>query len=249
MKAIKIITVALAGLAIIACNNGAPAGSAAKAVQPSKALIDSVSYLLGINYGQNIKSYNFGDLNYSEIVKGMKDFINAEGSVYDENFTDQFKVDPNNMGDIINGFLEKRSQYVSLLNKEKEEKFLEANKNKPNVKVTASGLQYQIIEPGSSDKPGPADTVYVRYKGQLIDGTVFDEVPANEDPIPLTLNRVIAGWQEGIPLVGEGGKIKLFIPSELGYGTSGTQGIEPYSTLIFDVEVSEVRPYIEPVIE
>lgn len=246
MKATKLIIVALAGLSIVACSGSKSSSPEIKAVTPSKAQIDSVSYLLGINFGSTIKGYNFGDLNYAEMVKGMKDFVNSEGTPYDEDFAEQFKIDPNTMGDVINGFLEKRSQLVSLTNKEAQDKFLEANKNKANVSVSPSGLQYQIIEPGSSTHPGPQDTVYVRYKGTLLDGTVFDEVASDADPIALTLNQVIPGWTEGIQLVGEGGKIKLFVPADLGYGASGTQGIEPNSLLIFDVEVAEVRPYVIP---
>ena len=89
-------------------------------------------------------------------------------------------------------------------------------------------------------KPGPKDTVKVNYKGTLLDGTVFDETKG--EPVQLMLNRVIPGWTEGIQLVGEGGKIKLFIPAE---GERGQQGIEPNSTLLFDVEVVEVHPFVE----
>ena len=85
----------------------------------------------------------------------------------------------------------------------------------------------------------------MNYKGTLLDGTVFDEVAPEMDPIDLPLNRVIPGWTEGLQLVGEGGLVKLYIPSRLGYGERGTQGIEPNSTLIFDVEVVEVKPYAE----
>lgn len=88
----------------------------------------------------------------------------------------------------------------------------------------------------------------VRYKGALIDGTVFDETPEGADPVRLMLNRVIPGWTEGIQLVGKGGKIQLFIPSDLGYGEMGSQGaIGPNEVLVFDVEVADVMPYVEPV--
>ena len=98
-------------------------------------------------------------------------------------------------------------------------------------------------------KPGPQDTVLVRYKGTLIDGTVFDEVDAESEPIRLTLDRVISGWTEGLQLIGEGGKAQLYIPSELGYGANGSGSIEPNSTLIFDVELVQVFPYIDPKID
>ena len=78
---------------------------------------------------------------------------------------------------------------------------------------------------------------------------MFDEVAADAEPIRLTLDRVIPGWTEGLQLIGEGGKAQLYIPSELGYGANGTGGIEPYSTLIFDVELEKVFPYIDPKVD
>jgi FKBP-type peptidyl-prolyl cis-trans isomerase len=94
-------------------------------------------------------------------------------------------------------------------------------------------------------KPGPKDTVWVKYKGTLIDGTVFDETPEDAEPARLMLNRVIPAWTEGLQLIGEGGKIQLTVPSKLGYGERGTQGIEPNSTLLFDVELTKVGKFVE----
>ena len=147
------------------------------------------------------------------------------------------------MNDLFNAFLEKRQKYTLAVNKEKGEKFLAENAKKEGVVVSDSGLQYIIEEAGSDVKAGPKDTVKVNYKGTLLDGTVFDETKG--EPVQLMLNRVIPGWTEGIQLVGEGGKIKLFIPAELAYGERGQQGIEPNSTLLFDVEVVEVHPFVE----
>ena len=210
MKVNKIFVVLLMGLAVAACS-GQPSGDTLpKEFQPSKAQVDSVSYLLGINFGSFLKGYDFGgDLNYGEIVKGMKDFVYAKGDTRDDDFVKQFKIDPNEMNDLFNNFLEKRRSGVSMMNLQKGEKFLEANAKKDGVVTTESGLQYKIVEPGNDVKPGPQDTVWVRYKGTLIDGTVFDAVADDADPIMLTLNRVVPGWTEGLQLVGEGGKIDL----------------------------------------
>ena len=237
MKATKFLAVLLIGLAFAACT-GKPGEQLPKEFQPSKATVDSVSYLLGINFGK--------DMNYSEIVRGIKDFVNAEGDFQDPDFVKQFKVDPNQMNDLFNRYLENRRQGVAAAAKEKSEKFLADNAKKADVVTTESGLQYKILEPGSDVKPGPQDTVWVRYKGTLIDGTVFDQVAEDADPIRLTLNRVVPGWTEGLQLVGEGGKIQLFIPSELGYGEQGTQGIPGNSALLFDVELTKVGKYVEP---
>ena len=133
-----------------------------------------------------------------------------------------------------------------MMNKQKGEKFLESNGKKDGVVTTESGLQYKIIEAGNDVKPGPQDTVWVRYKGSLLDGTVFDQVSEDAEPIRLTLNRVVPGWTEGLQLIGEGGKIDLFIPSELGYGEQGQQTIPGNSVLLFNVELTKVAPYVEP---
>lgn len=220
----------------------------AKDYAPSKKQIDSVSYLVGINFGSFIKGYNFGDLNFNEIKKGIDDFVNAKGNQRSPEFNEQFKISPELMNDLFSAYLDKMRMKTALENKEKGDKFLASNKSKAGVEVTPSGLQYKIIEAGSDVKPGPQDTVMVRYKGALIDGTVFDETPEGADPVRLMLNRVIPGWTEGIQLVGKGGKIQLFIPSDLGYGEMGSQGaIGPNEVLVFDVEVADVMPYVEPV--
>ena len=247
MKANKLLAVLIIGLSLAACTSK-PAGDAIpKEFQPSRSQVDSVSYLLGINFGSFMANYDFGkDMNYSEIVRGIKDFVNAEGDFQDPDFVKQFKVDPNQMNDLFNRYLENRRQGVAAAAKEKSEKFLADNAKKADVVTTESGLQYKILEPGSDVKPGPQDTVWVRYKGTLIDGTVFDQVAEDADPIRLTLNRVVPGWTEGLQLVGEGGKIQLFIPSELGYGEQGTQGIPGNSALLFDVELTKVGKYVEP---
>ena len=254
MKARKFLIVALAlSVATVACsqnNTKLPDGTDAKALLPSKAQVDSVSYLLGINFGSFLKSYNFGeDLNYAQMKEGMVDFLKAEGNQNDPEFVNQFKVNPELMNDLFNSFLEKRNDYLMALNLAKENSFLAADAKKDGVQTTDSGLQYKIIEAGNSVKPGPQDTVLVRYKGTLIDGTVFDEVDAESEPIRLTLDRVISGWTEGLQLIGEGGKAQLYIPSELGYGANGSGSIEPNSTLIFDVELVQVFPYIDPKID
>lgn len=207
---------------------------------PSAAEVDSVSYLIGINFGSFIKGYDFGDVNLAQVKKGMLAFINAEGDQTDPDFTAQFDVDPNEMNRIFNDYLTKRQNYVAAVNKAEGEAFLEANKAKDGVEVTESGLQYKIINEGNDVKASATDTVWVHYRGTLLDGTQFDASPAEGAPVQMMLNRVIKGWTEGLQLVGEGGKIELYIPSDLAYGERGNRSIKPNSTLIFEVEVTKV---------
>ena len=223
----------------------APKPKTAKDYVSKKSEKDSVAYLIGVNFGSFIKGYNFGDdLSYAQIKKGMKAFIKAKGNFRDPDFNKQFKINPESMNEVFNNYLEKRHNYTSLINKEKGEKFLKANAGRGGVVTTPSGLQYKIIAEGNDVKPGPVDTVWVNYKGTLLDGTVFDQTAEGAEPARMNLNRVIPGWTEGLQLVGEGGEIELFIPSELAYGEGGSQGIEPNSTLIFNVKVSKVGKFV-----
>lgn len=125
-------------------------------------------------------------------------------------------------------------------NRTKGEKFLAENKTKPGVKATQSGLQYQILEEGKGKSPKATDTVRVHYKGQLIDGTVFDSSYERGEPVEFPLSGVIRGWTEGLQLMKTGGKARLYVPSDLAYGPQGRPGIPPNSVLIFDVELLEV---------
>ena len=127
-------------------------------------------------------------------------------------------------------------------NKVEGEKFLAANKSKPGVKTTASGLQYSVIKEGTGAMPKVNSQVKVHYRGTLIDGkTEFDSSYARNEPATFALNQVIGGWTEGLQLMKAGSKYKFFIPSALAYGEGG-QGatIGPNAVLIFEVELLEV---------
>ena len=247
MKISKIFAIASAAVLMVACGTPAAEGSKeVKALLPSKSLTDSASYLIGVNFGSWIKGNNFGELNYNEIVKGIKDFMKAEGSQQDSNFVKQFKINPEEMNAVLDGFIQKRRAYTSALNSEKGKEYIENFLKEEGAVQTESGLAYKIIEAGSDKKAtSDKDTVWVNYKGTLLDGTVFDQ----NDDINFTLGRVIKGWSEGMKLVGEGGKIKLVIPGDLAYGEYGTRGIEPNATLVFDVDLNKVGTFVEPVEE
>ena len=120
--------------------------------------------------------------------------------------------------------------------------FLASNAKKPGVKVTASGLQYQVLKNGTGKRPIKTDVVKVNYEGRLIDGTIFDSSYKRGEPVTFALNQVIDGWTEALQLMNEGSKYRLFVPAKLGYGETGNNEIEPNSVLIFDVELLEVNP-------
>jgi len=121
------------------------------------------------------------------------------------------------------------------------QKFLADNATKEGVQTTASGLQYKVETMGTGPKPVATDTVKVHYRGTLLDGTEFDSSYARNEPISFGLNRVIAGWTEGVQLMPVGSKFIFWIKPELAYGESGGGPIPPNSTLKFEVELLDIE--------
>lgn len=243
MNTIKFFAIAACAAVLAVSCNSTSSDVAVDAELPTAAEVDSVSYLIGVNFGSFLKGNNFAEnldeINMSEIKKGMQDFLAAEGSPYDAEFGAQFKINPDQMGRLLNGFISKKQSYKAAKNLAEGKAFLAKNALKDNVDTTASGLQYTIVAEGAAEKVAPQDTVWVNYKGTLLNGKVFDE----NDSTQFVANRVIKGWTEGLGLLGEGGKATFYIPANLAYGERGNRNIEPNSTLIFDVEVLKVGKY------
>lgn len=225
MKTLKSIAiVAIASIMISSCGEKKTVDS----VKVSKELTDSASYAVGVSFGMMLKNANFGDLNFTELTKAMKEVL--AGS--------ELKIDDMTANVVIQRYMAIRQEMVGEANKLKGTEFLEKNKLNDSVQVTESGLQYKIIIPGSDIKPVAEDTVSVFYRGTLTDGTEFDSSMGNAEPVSFPVNAVIPGWSEGVKLIGEGGKIRLYIPSDLAYGSQQAGPIiTPNSTLIFDVEL------------
>jgi len=197
----------------------------------TKEFSDSVSYAVGASVGSMIKQAEFGQLNMKEVHKAIDDVL-ADKTL---------KVDMNLANDIITRYLIKKQEAASIENTEKGLKFLEENKGKEGVITLESGLQYKILAEGNGVTPAAEDTVEVHYKGTLIDGTEFDSSHTRGETATLVLNQFIPGWVEGVQKVSEGGKIELYIPAELAYGSQKMGTIEPGSTLIFEVELIKIK--------
>ena len=245
MKAIKILAAAFMASMVMSCGTTPKESVKVDVELPSSAQVDSVSYLLGVNFGSMIKNNNFAEnlseLNMNEVKKGMADFLAAEGSPYEESFGEQFKVNPKVMNDLFNNYLQKKQEYKAAVNRAKEEAFLADNAKKAGVQTTDSGLQYMLVNEGAEYKVQPQDTVWVSYKGSLLDGEVFDQ----NDSTMFIADRVIKGWTEGLGYLGEGGEATFYIPSELAYGERGNRAIAPNSTLVFEVKVHKVGKFVE----
>ena len=233
IKFLTVLTIATS-IMLASCGTGQLKG------QKLKTTTDSLSYAFGIiNYYGLANDSLF--LDPDMVAKGMKD---------GEKGTPLWTEDEAR-GVIIIYFNEreqKRAQERAEANKalykehiEENERFLAENKNKPGVITTASGLQYEVITMGTGAMPTNANSVRVHYVGTLIDGTEFDSSISRGEPAEFGVPYVIQGWVEALQLMPVGSKFKLYIPENLGYGANGAgEMIQPYSTLIFEVELLEI---------
>ena len=184
------------------------------------------SYAIGANMGKNITLDGI-EIDLDAFMQGVRDGLAGQNQFTDKEMEVIFQ-------ELQQDVLSKRNAAEKAMGK----KFLEDNKNKEGVHVTASCLQYKIIEEGKGDKPISTSKVTVNYKGMLLDGTVFDSTEKSGQPISFPLDRVIPGWTEGLQLMSPGAKYIFYIPSELGYGEQGAPGAIPGgATLIFEVEL------------
>lgn len=126
-------------------------------------------------------------------------------------------------------------------NLKKGQEYLAENAKREGVVTTKSGLQYEVLKEGDGKSPSATDVVKCHYEGRLIDGTVFDSSYKRGEPSEFALNKVIKGWTEGLQRMKEGSKYRFYIPYNLAYGSQGVSVILPYSALIFDVELIEVK--------
>jgi FKBP-type peptidyl-prolyl cis-trans isomerase FklB len=195
-------------------------------------LIDSVSYVVGNNVGENLNA-QFPEFNLSILKKGLK------SQLYKNN---KPMIDSLKGQQAVQNYFMKKQELASSDQIQKGEKFLEINSQKEGVITLPSGLQYKVLKVGNGPNPTLQDEVLAHYHGTLIDGTVFDSSVDRGEPSSFPVNGVIPGWTEALQLMSVGSKWKLYIPYNLAYGERGAgQMIGPYSTLIFDVELIKIN--------
>jgi FKBP-type peptidyl-prolyl cis-trans isomerase len=209
-----------------------------KAAAPvMKNILDSASYAIGMSVANFYKQQGVVNLNSAMIIKGCDDVMKGKQAAFDDNTAN------NIMNTLMNMLQVQKSQQII----SEGEKFLAANKLKPGVIVTASGLQYEIIKDTTGYKPVAADTFVVHYRGTLLNGIEFDNSYNRGEPLVWQMNQVVAGWTEGLQLMSIGSHYKFYIPYQLGYGIYGREpSIPGGAVLIFDLELVGVKKFKDP---
>lgn len=192
------------------------------------------AYILGYNIGNNAKKFLKKEEDQKIFLIGVYDSVKGKKPLLSLSKKGQKAGLPSDVS-------EKEIKERNKGNMEQGKEFLKKNKEKADVKTTASGLQYKVLKEGSGKSPSADSKVEVHYRGTFIDGQEFDSSYKRNESITFPLNGVIKGWTEGLQLMKEGAKYEFYIPSELAYGPSGNQGIPPHSVLIFQVELIKVQ--------
>jgi FKBP-type peptidyl-prolyl cis-trans isomerase FklB len=199
--------------------------------------VDSVSYLVGMNIGASIMK-DFSEANVNLLVKGLQDAMTKQAPMC---------ADPGN--EMLNSFFQQKQQ-LAQMEEEKNamaykavgEEFLAKNAKRKGVTVTASGLQYEVLNEGKGERPTATSKVKVHYHGTTPEGVVFDSSVDRGEPISFGLDQVIKGWTEGVQLMKVGAKYRFYIPQELAYGPSSpSPTIKAYMPLVFEVELIEIE--------
>ncbi len=193
---------------------------------------EKASYAIGQQIGNGLKNQGI-EANPDIIAMSITDVLKGQ----------KVRMTPEEMQDAIKKMQESATNKLKKVaeeNKTKGDKFLEENKKKNGIKVTASGLQYLVVNEGTGPSPAEDQTVKVNYVGTLIDGAEFDSSVKRGKPAEFPVNRVIPGWTEALKMMKVGAKWKLFIPAQLAYGEQGRPSIPPNSVLVFEVDLLEI---------
>jgi len=194
---------------------------------------DSMSYSMGL---QIATSMDEGGI--------LKDFdVDAFAQAFKDVKAKKPKLTTEQAEEFLRNYFANMQNREAAKAKEEGKAFLDKNANEPGVITLPSGLQYKIVNAGTGTKPSETDNVEVHYKGTLLNGDVFDSSYDREETVTFPLNRVIPGWTEGLQYIAEGGKIILYVPSDLAYGDMGHPPVIPAgSTLVFEIELIKVSP-------
>ncbi|MDA3892670.1 MAG: FKBP-type peptidyl-prolyl cis-trans isomerase [Salinivirgaceae bacterium] len=198
-----------------------------------KTELEKVSYGFGVNIAQNMKQQGMSEINAELLAKGLSDYLtDAKLEIPEEQIQGILQT-------YFKELQEKQFEKNIIAGKE----FLAENAKREGVTTLESGLQYEVITASEGAKPSETDKVTTHYHGTLLDGTVFDSSVDRGEPATFPVNGVIKGWVEGLQLMEAGSKWRLYVPENLAYGANPHPGgpIEPYATLIFDIELISIN--------
>lgn len=204
---------------------------------------DQNAYALGASMGRYMEAAlqeqkNIGiDLDSKQLLSGVQDAFNGKSKLSDSEIELTLAAFEDTVRTAATAKMEKEAGE----NKAAGDKFRTQFASEKGVVKTKSGLLYLVESAGKGKTPTDTDRVTVNYKGMLIDGKQFDSSYDRKEPLTISLKSVIPGWTEGLKYIKEGGKIKLVIPPELGYGSRATSGIPANSTLVFEIELLNVE--------
>ena len=194
--------------------------------------MDKLSYALGLVIANNLKGLGVNSLVTADFSKAIDDILKGE----------QPEIGETEAQMLVQQFMEQQEAERGKFMREAGERYLADNAKREGVTVLPSGLQYEVLRSAIGRKPTATVTVELHYEGRLIDGTVFASSYKRGQTAPFGLNQAIKGWTEGVQLMAEGAKYRLFIPYNLAYGTHGAgQQIPPYAALVFDIELIKVK--------
>lgn len=193
-----------------------------------KTELEVLSYSLGVNVAQSLKSQGIEKLDIEVFMEAFTDeLIHADP-----------KMSQEEIGVFLQQYFTKKQEVQAQKAVAEGQLFLQENAKKESVKVTESGLQYEVLKAGDGEKPKLTDQVTTHYHGTLVSGEVFDSSVERGEPATFPVNGVIPGWVEALQLMPVGSKWKLIVPSDLAYGENGAgPKIGPHTTLIFEVEL------------
>jgi FKBP-type peptidyl-prolyl cis-trans isomerase len=195
-----------------------------------------MSYAMGLNVAEYV-AHTPIDLSPELVLEGLRDALAGTPAIPSEEYASAMRM----LHTKIQEASRDQAQKLAEKNIQAEKEFMAANKQKPGVKETPTGLQYEVINEAEGRKPGRTSKVRVHYTGTLLNGQIFDSSVQRGEPAEFGLNQVIPGWTEGLQLMSEGAKYRFFIPARLAYGERGAPGaIPPNAALIFEVELIKI---------